>query len=99
MCLRRVDPHSDAGPRARTRQAGDKRVADEIAISFFTAIGEFATQYDCVFCIEPNPTEYGCDFVTTSEQARELVKKVNHPGFGLHLDAAAMTMSNENILS
>ena len=25
------------------------------------------------------------------------MRSVNHPGFGLHLDAAAMTMSGENI--
>ncbi len=70
---------------------------EEIACEFFTAVGKTALEYGCVFCIEPNPTAYDCDFITTSEQARELVGRVDHPGFGLHLDAAGMTMSHENI--
>jgi sugar phosphate isomerase/epimerase len=69
----------------------------EVATEFFTAVGKLAFDEGCVFCIEPNPTDYGCDFITTSTQAVELVRQVNHPGFGLHLDAAGMTMSNEDI--
>jgi len=75
----------------------EKKIVDEISAEFFTAVGKCAAEHGCVFCIEPNPVSYGCDFITTSEQARELVENVNHPGFALHLDAAGMTMSNENI--
>jgi sugar phosphate isomerase/epimerase len=46
-------------------------------------------------CIEPNPREYGCQFVWTSSQAVELVAEIDHPGFGLHIDAAAMFMEYE----
>lgn len=84
-------------PRNRLIGNLDKATVDDIALEFFTAMGRSAAEHDCMFCIEPNPTAYACDFITTSEQARELVAKVNHPGFGLHLDAAGMSMSNENI--
>jgi sugar phosphate isomerase/epimerase len=50
-----------------------------------------------MFCIEPNPAVYGCDFITTSKQALDLVEGVNSDGFGLHLDAAGITLSEENI--
>jgi sugar phosphate isomerase/epimerase len=46
-------------------------------------------------CIEPNSREYGCNFVWTTEQAIELINTVNHPGFGLHMDASAMSMEHE----
>ena len=41
--------------------------------------------------------EYGCDFVTTVEEAKELVKKVGHPSFQLHLDSGGLYMCKENI--
>lgn len=71
--------------------------AMEIAIEFFYKLGEKAHMHNTVFCIEPNPKVYNCDFITTTEEGINLVKEVNHPGFGLHLDAAGMTLSNENI--
>jgi D-psicose/D-tagatose/L-ribulose 3-epimerase len=70
---------------------------ESIAVEFFRELGCIAQQHETVFCIEPNPTAYGCDFVNTSSQGLALVAKVDHPGFGLHLDAAGMTMSGEDI--
>lgn len=86
-------------PKNRLIRNMDKAIAMEIACEFFTSVGKCAINHDCIFCIEPNPEAYGCDFITTSGQAREIVNLVNHPGFGLHLDAAAMTMSNEDIVN
>ena len=71
--------------------------ANEIACEFFHEIGVAAAEHGTAFCIEPNPEDYGCDFVTNSTQGRELVAAVNHPGFCLHLDAAGMTMSQEAV--
>ncbi|QWU15805.1 Sugar phosphate isomerase/epimerase [Paenibacillus sophorae] len=68
----------------------------DIAISFFYELGQVALENGVVFCIEPNPSQYGCDFVTDTDQGIELVKAVNHPGFRLHLDAAAMNLNGEN---
>lgn len=69
---------------------------DEIAIPFFRSLGEAASEQGVCFCIEPNPTLYSADFVTTGPAGIELVRRVDHPGFGLHLDAACMTLSGEN---
>ncbi|MFD1776551.1 sugar phosphate isomerase/epimerase family protein [Paenibacillus rhizophilus] len=68
----------------------------DIAISFFYELGQVAMENGVVFCIEPNPSQYGCDFITDTAQGVELVKAVNHPGFKLHLDAAAMNLNGEN---
>jgi sugar phosphate isomerase/epimerase len=82
----------------KNRVVGDlsSDVAQEIAVHFFRALGEEALQNEVVLCIEPNPVEYGCDFVTTVAQGVELVREVGHPGFGLHVDAAGMHLSGES---
>ncbi|MFB2968475.1 sugar phosphate isomerase/epimerase family protein [Aerosakkonema sp. BLCC-F183] len=69
----------------------------QIAKEFFYGLGEVASKNGVFFCIEPNPPVYGCDFINTSTQGLELVNTVNSDGFGLHLDAAGMTMSGEAI--
>lgn len=51
----------------------------------------------CCLCIEPNPRRYGCNFVNTTAEGIELVAAVDHPGFGLHLDAAGMHLEGEDL--
>jgi D-psicose/D-tagatose/L-ribulose 3-epimerase len=83
----------------KNRLVGDMnyKKALEIAIEFFHQLGEKAHQYSSVFCIEPNPKDYGCNFINTTEEGIQLVKEVGHPGFGLHLDAGGMSLAHENI--
>jgi sugar phosphate isomerase/epimerase len=71
--------------------------AEEIAIAFFADLGQVAVKYGIKFCLEPNPTVYGCNFINNSEQGYSFVTQVNSEGFGLHLDAACMTLSQEKI--
>lgn len=71
----------------------------EISLDFFSQVGEIADRHGVKFCIEPNPPHYHCDFINTSDEGLALVKSVARPGFGLHLDAAGMTLSEENIES
>lgn len=86
-------------PKNRNTENKDKQEVQKIAISFFHSLGEFAKQNNVFFCIEPNPLDYGCNFITTSEEGLELVNQVQSEGFKLHLDAAGMTLSNENVES
>ena len=69
-----------------------------IALDFFYELGVKACQHGMTFCIEANPTNYDCDFIISSNEARELVTSVNQAGFGLHLDAGGMVLSEENII-
>jgi sugar phosphate isomerase/epimerase len=70
---------------------------DEIALGFFRAAGEAAARHGVELCIEANPPEYGCDFITRPEEALALVRRVDRAGFGLHLDAGGMTLTREPI--
>ena len=84
-------------PGNRRTDGRSKEEIDEIAVSFFSDAGAEAHKEGVVLCIEPNPLDYGCDFVTTSAEAITLVRRVASKGFGLHLDAAAMTMAGEPV--
>ncbi|MEK7539951.1 MAG: sugar phosphate isomerase/epimerase family protein [Patescibacteria group bacterium] len=67
----------------------------EIAVDFFHRLGQVAQDAGTCVVLEPNPPHYFCDFIQTAAEGVELVKQVNHAGFRLHLDAAAMTLNEE----
>ncbi len=82
-------------PKNRLMRERDPiQIMDE-AVDFFHRLGVVAFNQNTLFCIEPNAAEYGCDFIRTAREGRELVKRVGHPGFGLHLDAGIMTLNKE----
>lgn len=83
-------------PGNRKRGALDEGAAREIAATVFRRIGDVAVAAGTCLCIEPNPPEYGCDWITSAAQARALVDHVAHPGFGLHLDSAALRFAGED---
>ncbi|MFQ5505764.1 MAG: sugar phosphate isomerase/epimerase family protein, partial [Planctomycetota bacterium] len=62
---------------------------------FFREAGHRAAGSGVTLCIEPCPGESSRDFVVDSREGLELVRRVDSPGFGLHLDTAAMTLSGE----
>lgn len=68
----------------------------EIACEFFYEIAEICKQYNIFFCIEPNPPQYGADFILNTNEAIKLVTKVNHSHFRLHLDTSTMTINKES---
>jgi sugar phosphate isomerase/epimerase len=85
----------------KNRTIGDLPEAEvqKIAQDFFYALGEIAVENQVSFCIEPNPPAYNCDFIINSQQGLELVKQTNSQGFRLHLDAAGMTLGEEDLVT
>ncbi len=84
-------------PKNRLVGDRDPRKVMEEAVDFFGRLGEVAFAHQTRFCIEPNAAVYGCDFIRTAREGQALVKRVDHPGFGLHLDAGIMTLNGEEI--
>jgi D-psicose/D-tagatose/L-ribulose 3-epimerase len=82
-------------PKNRRRGECSTSEAWAIAVPFFRALGRLAQRQGVSFCIEPNPPEYGCDFVTTVAEGMELVDAVAVEGLALHLDTAAMTLAGD----
>lgn len=84
-------------PRNRLRGSLGLSEAFAAAVQFFCAAAAICHSRGTRLCIEPNPEEYGCDFITNTTDAINLVTQVMHPGFGLHLDSGSITLAGENI--
>lgn len=74
----------------------DKSRDYDIAVSFFREIGCCALKNNVKLCIEPNPKEYNTNFINTTSEGYELVRKVNNEGFGLHVDTGTIFINNED---
>lgn len=83
-------------PRNRLRGSRSEEAAIQEAAPLFRRVATAAAENGCVVCVEPNPPRYGGDFVGTTSSALELVRSVDHPGFGLHLDAGALAIAEES---
>lgn len=83
-------------PKNRQRNGMLLDLSIKIATDFFFNLAELFSSSKITICIEPNPKEYGCDFIVNSSEALSLVHHVNHPNFRLHLDTSAMFLNNED---
>ncbi len=86
-------------PKNRLIGALSRTEADSIAVPFFRKLGEHAERFGTIFCIEPNPVQYGCDYIRNAVEGLDLVSRVDHPGFGLHLDTAGMVLAEDDLAS
>ena len=86
------------------RRRGELSEADAVerAAPLLRRVASAMHDHGTSLCIEPNPPRYGGDFVRTIAEALELARAVDHRGFGVHLDAGALTIdaaSDAEILS
>lgn len=70
--------------------------ASEVAVPVLRRVGESAAASGVTLCIEPNPAEYGCDWILNAAEGRALVRRVDSSGFRLHLDAGALALTSSN---
>ena len=80
------------------RKRGSLSMADAmaIAVDFLRTVGGYAHARGTTVCIEANPIEYGCDFVTTTAVAVELCTVVDHPGIGVNGDLGGIILAGED---
>lgn len=83
-------------PKNRDRTGLDDKTAHDRAVGAFRQLAATAEKLGVVFCIEPNPTQYQCNFLTTAAEAQAIVAEVDHPGLGLHLDTGIMLLNGED---
>jgi D-psicose/D-tagatose/L-ribulose 3-epimerase len=81
-------------PRNRVRNQKNLEECFSIATDFFYSVALEAAERDVIICIEPLGKDL-TDFITSSSDGLALVKRVDHPNFGLHLDIRAMMSSGE----
>lgn len=84
-------------PKNRLIGNRSPKEVEQLCYDVFNELGDYANRHNLYFCIEPNPIAYGADFITTTKEGIELVKKINNPGFRLHMDLGTMIMNDESI--
>jgi sugar phosphate isomerase/epimerase len=75
----------------------DKEDDYHIAVDFFSELGEYALEKGTVLSIEPNPVIYGTNFINYTEQALQLVNRVNCNGFKVNIDMGTIIQSQESL--
>lgn len=71
--------------------------AQDIAAEFFLKLAEVAKAAQTHICLEPNPTHYGANFLTTTLETADFVKRLNHPAVRLNLDLGAVALNTESL--
>ena len=84
-------------PKNRDPQDKSTDVAFAEAKEFFALIGDYCDKIGVTLCLEANPTQYGCKFITNTAEASKLVRAVNSNGFRLHLDTACMLLAGDDV--
>jgi sugar phosphate isomerase/epimerase len=82
-------------PKNRLRGSFALSDAMASAAEFFRDIGDFAEQHGVVLAIEANPAEYGCDFITRTDEAVALCRAIGSAGVGVNADLGGMTMAGD----
>ncbi len=82
-------------PRNRDRSGLSDSQALEQAVSFFRRLGDIAQAYGVVICLEPNPVEYGANFMTNTQETAAVVTAVSHSAIKMQFDTGAMTLNGE----
>lgn len=83
-------------PKNRDRNGLSDELVIEIAIPFFRRLGDIAQSYGVVICLEPNPPCYGANFMTTSAETAEVVRRVAHQAIRMQLDTGALAINGED---
>ena len=83
-------------PKNRLRGERSPEEAMEIARNFFRGLATHARDRGVVLCIEANPPEYGCDFITRTGEAVELCRLVDDPTIRVNADLGGMALAGED---
>lgn len=84
-------------PKNRELNGINPEMAFAMAREFFTEVAAYYERREVCLCLEANPPQYGCQFLTTAAEAARMVRAVNRPGLRLHLDTACMHLAGEDL--
>lgn len=79
----------------KNRQIPDN-TDENIAVSFFHELGEYALNHRTCIGMEANPPIYNTNYINSTEKAFELIKHVDSEGFRLNLDLGTMIYNQED---
>ncbi|MBC3869476.1 sugar phosphate isomerase/epimerase family protein [Undibacterium oligocarboniphilum] len=83
-------------PKNRDRSGLSYDETMAIATSFFRRLGDIAASHGVMICLEPNPTCYGANFMTTSFETEQVVRQIAHTAIRMQFDTGALTINGED---
>lgn len=83
-------------PKNRDRSGLSDAETMAVAVSFFRRLGAIAASHGVMICLEPNPTCYGANFMTTSAETAQVVAQIAHPAIRMQFDTGALTINDED---
>ncbi len=86
-------------PKNRDCSGLTNQETTNVAVSFFRRLGDIAQSYDVAICLEPNPTCYGANFMTTSSETAQAVRLIDHSAIRMQFDTGAITINGEDPIS
>ncbi|MSU35333.1 MAG: sugar phosphate isomerase/epimerase [Pedosphaera sp.] len=81
--------------RLRGTRTLDEAIADSVLL--WRRLGDRAATRGVRFCLEPNPCEYGADFMTTLAETAAVVRAAGSPGVWLNVDGGELAMNAEKL--
>lgn len=83
-------------PRNRDRTGLGDAEALEIAVAYFRRLGDCAASRGVTVCLEPNPARYGANFMTTTAETANVVRRVDHPAIRMQLDTGSIAIDGDD---
>lgn len=83
-------------PKNRFRMGQSESESRAIAAAFFLQLGDIAERHRVSICLEPNPPQYGANFLISSSETVEFVQSLEHPAIRVQLDTGAMVLCGEH---
>ncbi len=69
--------------------------ARRIALDAFRALGDLAAARGRRLALEPNPRDYGTNFLNLTSEVRDFVREADHPAVMLNFDIGALSLNDE----
>jgi sugar phosphate isomerase/epimerase len=70
--------------------------AFDLAYLFFKKLAHYAIEKNTIVSLEPNASDYGANFLTTTKETLDFLEKVNSPGLRLNLDFSTIKLNQSN---
>ena len=82
-------------PKNRDRAGLSDVASQRVATEFFLRLGDVAERNRVTICLEPNPVEYGSNFLISTTEAANFVRLLGHPAIRMQLDTGALALCGE----
>lgn len=84
-------------PKIRRYLDKENSLNQEIALNFFNKAADALEGTNCILSIEPNPIEYGSEFIINSKECIEFVYSLSRDKVRVHLDLGSLKLTEENL--